>query len=131
MTGRVRSVILLNRTLGSDIPALHRNLPPWTTLTYSVAATFTWARLAWVGSCADSVEVLHRRGDLGEVIGLERGSADQAAVDIGLGDQFGRVARLHRAAVLDPGRSRDRLAVELRQQPFGQFSDSVLAQASC
>ena len=38
-----------------------------------------------------------------EVAGLQRGVADEAAVDVGLGEQFGCVAGLAAAAVQDSG----------------------------
>ena len=39
---------------------------------------------------------LHQGEEIG---GLQRGAADETAVDVGLGEQFGSVGRLHGAAV--------------------------------
>src|SRR5215467_3162377 len=46
--------------------------------------------------------------DLGELVGVQAGPADEGPVDVGLGHQFGHVARLDRTAVLDPDLRRDR-----------------------
>lgn len=52
---------------------------------------------------SDLIEpVLHNTG---EVISIERGSADERAIDVGLRHQFRRVPGFDRTAVLDPNRS--------------------------
>ena len=56
--------------------------------------------------------VLERQGDLDEVVRLERGAADEAAVDVGLGEELLRVGRLAGAAVEDRGVVRDGLVEE-------------------
>ena len=43
-----------------------------------------------------------RRDDRGEVVGIERGAADQSPVDLGPAEQLGGIGGLDRAAVLDP-----------------------------
>ena len=57
--------------------------------------------------------VTSRRGDDRQrTLGVEAGAADQAAVDVGLGQQLGGVLGLHAAAVLDPQRGSPVAAVE-------------------
>src|SRR5699024_10425414 len=61
--------------------------------------------------------------DLGELLGLQGGAADECTVDVGLAHQLDHVGGLHAAAVQDAHRIGDRVAVLLAQRLTDRVAD--------
>src|SRR5882757_10139685 len=61
--------------------------------------------------------------DLDELLGVQRGASHQGTVHIRLGHDRGDVARLDRAAVLDPHTVGERLVVQLGEAPADRAAD--------
>ena len=67
--------------------------------------------------------------DAHEVAGLERGAADEAAVDVGLREQFRRVLGVHAAAVKDADSTGGTGAVDLADHGTDAFADFTAPEA--
>jgi len=68
--------------------------------------------------------------DGAEVVGFEGGAADESAVDVGLGDEFGGVGGFHAAAVEDAGALRGGVVEDVGED-FAALCVSVLCVVGC